>query len=532
MKANKKYIAPDGHEYFMCPMTEFKITQVENVGTHLGTKAIDVASAKAGYKAPYYAPATVKCVEAIPSHGEATWITTNKVHCPNGYFGYVAFVTVHDNSFNSYVGQVVPQGVQLGNMGDKGNASGVHLHIECTQSNNATMTYNKHGVYTFVATESYVDDTWYMDDTNILTPMKGNWRKVPKNEFNTKELIQEDGVAKLTVDNVAIRKGNPINGTVVKRVSTGYKQTYTHKWVGNRHRYVAWKEGSVWHFMAVSGSEKQGVDTWATFSEVPKPTTPQKPTEKPTEPQQPSQPEFSDNPSDVNFLEEPNLENELLYSQHGLSIVQELEVKKDFPIKCPFTMKAPKGVVVHNAGTNGNPSAKELNNSMLNSTIEKSWHFSVDESGAIQGLPINRNSWSVGDGLNGDGNRNYISIEICRDMYVNNATKQSDPNWEKARDNGALLVAILLNKYGWNINHLKKHQDFKMTDGTHKYCPHHILDEGWDKFVSLVQEKLNDIQGIKPQNPMEEENIGLINQFLKIFIALGEFFLKLFGIKK
>ena len=48
---------------------------------------------------------------------------------------------------------------------------------------------------------------------------------------------------------------------------------------------------------------------------------------------------------------------------------------------------------------------------------QKSWPFSVDENGAVQGLPINRNGWHAGDGGDGDGNRKGIAIEICRDMY-------------------------------------------------------------------------------------------------------------------
>lgn len=178
MKANKTYIASDGYEYFMCPMTKFTVTQVENVGTHKGTKAVDFASGTAGYRAPYYAPATVKCIRTIPSHGEATWQTVNKVHCPNGYFGIVTFETVHDDSFDAYAGLTIKQGQQLGNMGTKGYATGVHVHMEFTQSSNTAMHYNSYNIYTYVAEESYVDDTFYVDDTEIVNGGKGNWRKV------------------------------------------------------------------------------------------------------------------------------------------------------------------------------------------------------------------------------------------------------------------------------------------------------------------------------------------------------------------
>jgi GH25 family lysozyme M1 (1,4-beta-N-acetylmuramidase) len=298
MKPNKTYVASDGYEYFMCPMTEFKITQVENVGTHLGTKAVDFASGTAGYRAPYYAPATVKCIKTIPSYGEATWQTVNKVHCPNGYFGIVTFETVHDNTFNAYVGMVIKQGQQLGNMGDAGRANGVHLHIEFTQSANGNMAYNSYGIYTFTATESYVDDTFYVDDTNIITPMAGNWRKCNAGSGSTtsgydpSQLIQEDGIAHFTNDTPIICHRDSPTGSKFGSYVKGETQRYTEKWVGNGHRYISWlyeNDPSIRCFVAVSGSEKQGEDPWATF------TAPEE-ENKPSEPETPSEPtkEFPD----------------------------------------------------------------------------------------------------------------------------------------------------------------------------------------------------------------------------------------------
>ena len=298
MQPNKTYVASDGYEYFMCPMTEFKITQVENVGTHLGTKAVDFASGTAGYRAPYYAPATVKCIKTIPSYGEATWQTVNKVHCPNGYFGIVTFETVHDNTFNAYVGMVIKQGQQLGNMGDAGRANGVHLHIEFTQSANGNMAYNSYGIYTFTATESYVDDTFYVNDTNVITPMAGNWRKCNAGSGSTtsgydpSQLIQEDGIAHFTNDTPIICHRDSPTGPKFGSYVKGETQRYTEKWVGNGHRYISWlyeNDPSIRCFVAVSGSEKQGVDPWATFS------APEE-ENKPSEPETPSEPtkEFPD----------------------------------------------------------------------------------------------------------------------------------------------------------------------------------------------------------------------------------------------
>lgn len=271
MQKGKKYVASDGYEYFMCPFTEFKVTQGENVGTHLGTRAVDFASGTAGYRAPYYAPATVVCVMTVPSSGQAMWRTVNKVHCPNGYFGYVTFVTVHDDSFDAYVGLQVPQGNQLGNMGTRGNARGVHCHTEFIQASmsSANWVRNGYGIWTFNRTESYVDDTFYVDDTTIIYGGYGNWRKTGSSSsgYNESDLIAETGVATMTVDNVQARLNSP-TGSVVRKYSTGDKITYSWKWVGNGHRYIVWQEGTNKIFLAVSNSETHGVEPWATFAPV------------------------------------------------------------------------------------------------------------------------------------------------------------------------------------------------------------------------------------------------------------------------
>lgn len=113
---------------------------------------------------------------------------------------------------------------------------------------------------------------------------------------------------------------------------------------------------------------------------------------------------------------------------------------------------------------------------------------------------MNRNAFAAGDGAYGLGNRTGIHIEIAKDNDTD-----SEEEWKKARDNGARLAAELLYKYGWDIDHLKKHQDYKMTDGTYKYCPHKILDEGWDDFKVLVSKYLNELNNPKEEGPKEDK---------------------------
>lgn len=93
--------------------------------------------------------------------------------------------------------------------------------------------------------------------------------------FDIKQLIQEDGIATLTVDKVNARRDSP-TGSVVRQYGNGNEIRYFWKWIGNGHRYIVWKEGDVYIFLAISNSEKQGVEPWATFRAVDeKPTKPQ-----------------------------------------------------------------------------------------------------------------------------------------------------------------------------------------------------------------------------------------------------------------
>lgn len=167
-----------GLEDFLCPFTDFYLTCGPNESqVHMGTMAIDVRGAQSGVRYPYYAPATVKCLWTYPKTGQAKWQTVNNVRCSNGYIGKVTFMTCHDDSFDAYAGLVVPQGNQLGNMGtksDKGDVTGVHCHIECSQSSDESWWKNKYGNYNF-SYEVDPEDVFFMDNTNIINGI-GKWK--------------------------------------------------------------------------------------------------------------------------------------------------------------------------------------------------------------------------------------------------------------------------------------------------------------------------------------------------------------------
>ncbi len=185
MKKGQKSIT-NGIENFLCPVTDMYVTQGANGSySHKGTMAVDIRGLKVGVQYPYYAPCTVKCLKIYPSSGQAMWQSTGAVRCPNGYVGIVTFMTCHDNTFDAKVGQVVKQGEQLGNMGTKGNATGVHVHFQGAQTSDTTWIKNSYGIYYFPSGEKDIDELCYMDDTNIMNCPSLKPVYVPKEEVKT-----------------------------------------------------------------------------------------------------------------------------------------------------------------------------------------------------------------------------------------------------------------------------------------------------------------------------------------------------------
>lgn len=180
MKANQTSTRA-GIQDFLCPFTSMYITQGSNYGTHAGTMANDVRGSKAGAKEPYYAPCDCKLIWCDPANGQGMWQSLNKVRFANGNIAYATFVTAHDNTFDAKVGQVVKQGQQLGNMGNKagngGKSTGIHVHIEIAQNKYTISNWqkNSHGIYCFPK-EVDTDSCYFMDGTNILNGMGGNWK--------------------------------------------------------------------------------------------------------------------------------------------------------------------------------------------------------------------------------------------------------------------------------------------------------------------------------------------------------------------
>lgn len=159
---------------------------------------------------------------------------------------------------------------------------------------------------------------------------------------------------------------------------------------------------------------------------------------------------------------------------------QNLVSSSKYSIKCPYT-RTPKYVVIHN--TYNDASAKNEVSYHNSNNNQVSFHIAVDDVEAIQCVDFGRNSWSCGDGANGQGNRYGISLEICY-------SKSGGTKYTQAEENAVYVAARLLHQYGLGIDKLKQHADF-----ANKNCPHRIRDEKrWEGFKGRVEWVLDEIK--------------------------------------
>lgn len=158
-----------------------------------------------------------------------------------------------------------------------------------------------------------------------------------------------------------------------------------------------------------------------------------------------------------------------------MKIVKRIVPESKYGIKCPYTMK-PTRIVVHN--TANDATARNEIAYMTNNNYETSFHYAVDDKEIVQGIEENRNAWHASDG-NGKGNREGIAIEICY-------SKSGGDRFIKAEKLAVDLIVDILKRYNWGVDKVTKHQDY-----TNKYCPHRTLDMGWDRFIKMIEEKLN-----------------------------------------
>ena len=226
MKKGQKSIR-GGRQDFLCPFTDMYITQGSQSGSHAGTMANDVRGAEVGVRYPYYAPCDCKLIWCDASNGQGMWQSLEKVRFANGNIDYATFVTAHDNTFDASIGQIVRQGDQLGNMGDRAGGgayvTGVHCHIEIAQHMYDISNWHKnsYGIWCF-PDETDTDDSYFVDDTNILNGMGGSWKHttdVPVSSdkyINIPEWIEERNIYDMNKNQFATIKPAKFGGLSYK----------------------------------------------------------------------------------------------------------------------------------------------------------------------------------------------------------------------------------------------------------------------------------------------------------------------------
>ncbi len=169
-------------------------------------------------------------------------------------------------------------------------------------------------------------------------------------------------------------------------------------------------------------------------------------------------------------------------------------------------MKKVIGITNHNTANTSPTAGDEKHAEYLQKqeNLDKQYvsvHFFVDEDSITQTVPITEITWHAGDGVDGKGNTQTISIEICE-----------NGNLEKAIQNAQILNACLIKTYP----ELKvyKHQDW-----SGKYCPRKILDipNGWEDFVNGIYKLVQET----PKTAWEREVEEAVNWALENHISDG-----------
>lgn len=137
-----------------------------------------------------------------------------------------------------------------------------------------------------------------------------------------------------------------------------------------------------------------------------------------------------------------------------------------------------KSITIHEtANTNKGANAQaHANLQSRGNARQASWHWQVDDRGAIQSFPHTAQCWHAGDGR-GNGNLNSIAIEIC----VN-----SDGDYGAAVRNAAALTRKIMAEEGIPASEVYQHNRW-----SGKNCPTRLRSGAygysWNDFLALVR---------------------------------------------
>lgn len=166
-------------EKILFPVKIMDITQSMNGGhSHKGTKAIDCGWVNENNK-KLYAPFTGKIVQ-IKTDSNAVWLQSKeKVLFADGTVDYATVRTVHDNDVSDlYVGKEIKQGDNYYKMGDHGNTTGIHVHIEISRGHvKGYAPKNQYGNWEMPNTINVYDGFCLADDTIVEDGKCYDWKR-------------------------------------------------------------------------------------------------------------------------------------------------------------------------------------------------------------------------------------------------------------------------------------------------------------------------------------------------------------------
>lgn len=265
------------YELLRFPMKTMNITQGNNGQySHQGVNALDIAGKDTGIE-PTFAPCSMRYKwHDSAANGNAIFFeSTAPVMFADGTIDYATFMFIHDNYIGDILalankGHVFAQWEEFGDEGTAGRATGNHCHFEVAKGR-YSRPYdgpNLYGVYCLHNSIS-ADKACVVDGVTIKNGNGMAWKKSSEVKTGSSGIkwTAENGTATFTRNNIRIHEDGP-TGKVISSVqyNAGQSVRYFAKCAYKGHRWVKYRRanGGI-GCVAVSGSEKHGVDPWATF---------------------------------------------------------------------------------------------------------------------------------------------------------------------------------------------------------------------------------------------------------------------------
>jgi N-acetylmuramoyl-L-alanine amidase-like protein/penicillin-insensitive murein endopeptidase len=167
----------------------------------------------------------------------------------------------------------------------------------------------------------------------------------------------------------------------------------------------------------------------------------------------------------------------------------------------PGTKIGPSSITIHNTDNSNAGAGAKAHSSFVRNTGyyilngQKhwvSWHFTVDDTYAIQHLPLDEVAYHAGS----NANASSIAIEICMN---------SDNDQDAANKRAAALTAHLLDQLGLDTSDIKKHKDW-----TGKNCPSQLLTASkWNAFIELVKDARASAKDSQPAAGIDAGQLAL-----------------------